>query len=351
MAQQKRLRVISWATGNIGLRGLQAIIAHPRLDLVGLYVYSEAKEGQDAGQISGLGREVGVRATRDADEIVALDADVVAYFPAATDIGHVCRLLASGKNVVASTLEFLHPSVLGPESRRRVEEACAEGGTSVHSSGSSPGFITEAIPVPLLAQQRRLDCLTIDEFADLSRRREGALLFQVMGFGSLPERFPAHMLEHTKAHFAGSFAVLAEGLGIRLDDVTVAGVLGIASSTKTIAAGVIPAGTVGALRVEVTAMYEGRAIFRFRSNWFCSTDVEDKQDWPGLEDDVSGWLVRVEGDAPMEMRVTFPVAVEDFEDFAPGLTANRIINAIPVVCEAAPGIRTTLDLPQILPIF
>ena len=44
-----RYRVVQWATGNIGLRSLQAVIEHPDLDLVGLYVYSETKVGRDAG--------------------------------------------------------------------------------------------------------------------------------------------------------------------------------------------------------------------------------------------------------------------------------------------------------------
>lgn len=81
--------------------------------------------------------------------------------------------------------------------RERVEAACAEGGTSIHSTGSSPGFITEAVPLVLTSIQRRLDRLTIDEFADLSQRDSPGLLFDVMGFGrshnphvSMPSRKP-----------------------------------------------------------------------------------------------------------------------------------------------------------------
>jgi 4-hydroxy-tetrahydrodipicolinate reductase len=35
-------------------------------------------------------------------------------------------------------------------------------------------------------------------------------------------------------------------------------------------------------------------------------------------------------------------------DTSPGFTANRAVNAVSVVCAAAPGIRTTVDLPQII---
>ncbi len=58
-----------------------------------------------------------------------------------------------------------------PTCGTRVEAACREGGTSIHSTGSSPGFISEAVPLVLTSIQRRLDRLQIDEFADLSQAR------------------------------------------------------------------------------------------------------------------------------------------------------------------------------------
>jgi hypothetical protein len=36
-------------------------------------------------------------------------------------------------------------------------------------------------------------------------------------------------------------------------------------------------------------------------------------------------------------------------EMTPGYTANRAVNAVPYVCAAPPGIRTTVDLPQIIP--
>ena len=65
----------------------------------------------------------------------------------------------------------------------------------------------------------------------------------------------------------------------------------------------------------------------------------------------SGWRVLVEGDTPLRVDISYPVAPEDYADFTPGLTAHRPVNAIPAVCAAAPGIRTTMDLPQVVPTF
>jgi 2,4-diaminopentanoate dehydrogenase len=78
----KPLRVVQWATGNIGSRSLRHVIEDPALDLVGVYVTAPAKAGRDAGDLAGL-PATGVLATSSADDIVKLNADCVLYMPAA----------------------------------------------------------------------------------------------------------------------------------------------------------------------------------------------------------------------------------------------------------------------------
>ena len=207
-----RYRVVQWATGNIGLRSLQAVIEHPELELVGLYVYSEAKAGQDAGELCGLA-PVGVRATRDLDEIVALQPDCVLYMGDRADMDVLCRLLESGANVVSTRSEFHRPDSLDPELRERIEAACAKGNSSLYSTGSSPGFITEALPLALLSLQRRLDRLTIEEFADMSSRNSPEMIFDLMGYGRDPSHFDPRGVElHGGASFAGSLRLIADAL-------------------------------------------------------------------------------------------------------------------------------------------
>src|SRR6185369_161493 len=109
-----RHRVIQWATGHVGIHALRAIARHPDLELVGLFVNSDAKAGKDAGDLCGT-EKTGVIATRDADALLAMAADCVCY-AGATDfrlndaIDDMCRILASGKNLVTSSfVPFIHP--------------------------------------------------------------------------------------------------------------------------------------------------------------------------------------------------------------------------------------------------
>ncbi|CAN8106492.1 unnamed protein product [Discula destructiva] len=347
MSEAKRYRVIQWATGNVGARTLASIIEHSRLELVGLLVHSEDKRGKDAGELCGLGRTTGIKATCSVDEIVAMDADVVCYMPVCTNFEHVCRLLASGKNIVTGRNELGHPLSIDPEERERVEAACKQGGTSVHASGSSPGFITEALAIPLMAQQRRFDGIIINEYADMSTRDSHNMIFNMMGFGAAPGKVNQGMLHAIKTSVSGSILVLAQALGVPLDVMTT-GEQAVARSDKTVAAGTVKAGTVAAMRLTTSGVYEGKTLFSVRSHWFLSSDVDEKEEW-GIKDNVAGWLVNVKGDTPMDVRVTYPVEPEDYAAYSPGLTAHRIVNAIPAVCEAAPGIRTILDIKQVLP--
>jgi 4-hydroxy-tetrahydrodipicolinate reductase len=339
-------RVVQWATGNIGLRSLRAVIEHPDLELVGLYVYSEAKDGVDAGELCGL-PPVGVTATRDVDAILALRPDCVLYMGDRVDADAICRLLESGANVVSTRSEFHRPDDLHPEMRARLEDACSRGGSTLFSTGSSPGFITEALPFALLSMQRRLDRLLIEEFADMSSRNSPEMIFDLMGFGRDPSHFDPRGVEaHGGASFAGSLRVVADALALPLDEVVAKGQVAVARNATVIAAGRVEAGTIAAQRLEVTGMHDGRPLLTFSANWYLTPDVE-----PAWDLRATGWHVLVEGDTPLDVDIHFPVPPEEWAATSPGLTAHRPVNAIAYVCAAEPGLRTSAELPQIIPVL
>jgi 4-hydroxy-tetrahydrodipicolinate reductase len=336
------LRVVQWATGNIGSRSLRHVIEHPALTLAGLHVYSPDKVGRDAGELCGLG-PTGVLATKDIEEILALGADCVLYMPQECNFDDVCRLLESGANIVTTRGEFHHPASIDPALRERVEAACARGGTSIHSTGSSPGFISEAVPLVLTSIQRRLDSLTIYEYADLSQRDSPVLLFELMGYGRDPDSFDPGRWAHGAQSFGPSLRLLAEAVALPLDSVEASGRVAVARTSTRIAAGTIEAGTVAAQQMRVQGLRGGTPLLSFVATWYCTTDLEPS--WDLRE---TGWRVTVDGDAPLDVELRFAFPLEEMAERSPGYTANRAVNAVPVVCAAAPGIRTSVDLPQII---
>jgi 4-hydroxy-tetrahydrodipicolinate reductase len=334
------LRIVQWGTGTIGAHSLRAVVEHPHMTLAGVYVHSADKAGRDAGDLCGTG-PTGVLTTGSLDEVLALDADCVLHMPLTTGHDELCALLASGANVVTTTGGLHHPAGLDPAVRERVETACAQGASSIHDTGSSPGFITEAVPLVLASVQRRLETITIHEYADLSRRDSPELLFDVMGFGREPAAvFDERRLAHVRSSFGPSLCLVADALGLPVEEVRARGRLATAARTTGIAAGVLRSGTVAAQRMTVSALRDGRALLEFNATWYCTTDLD-----PAWQVRPTGWHVTVDGDAPLDLDIRFPVPLERMAAVSPGYTAHRAVNAVPAVCAAAPGIRTTVDLP------
>ena len=85
---------------------------------------------------------------------------------------------------------------------------------------------------------------------------------------------------------------------------------------------------------------------RFCALWYVTAEID--RDWHVRE---TGWRVLCEGDAPMDIAITFPVPVEDYTAAMPGYTAHRAVNAVAAVCAAPPGIRTTSDMAQVIATF
>jgi 4-hydroxy-tetrahydrodipicolinate reductase len=339
----KKYRVVQWATGNVGLHSLRSIIQHPQMTLAGLYVHSESKAGRDAGELCGVG-PVGIKATRSIDDIIAVKPDCVVYMQQGCNFNDLCRLLESGINVVTTRDEVQYPACMDPTVRERVEAACRRGNSTLHATGSSPGFISEAVPLVLASIQRRLDSLQIFEFADLASRDSPDMLFNIMGMGRDPvpgsNEARAAYLRHS---FGPSLQLTANALGLQFDTIESKGELGLARNDVKIAAGTIKAGTVAAQRTVISGMRNGKVLMSMIPTWYCTTDID--QNWDLRPD---GWHIKVKGDAPFEVDLRFTTPAAEKAAVTPGYTANRAINAVPVVCDAPAGIKTVADLPQVI---
>lgn len=354
-----RHRVIQWATGNTGQRALREVIRHPALDLVGVFVYDPAKVGSDAGELCGEDA-TGIRATKDRELLLDLAADCVVYMPRATGRGEtraglsedelvddLVPFLNAGTNIVTTCSDLFARGIrLSNHNRRRLLDACHEGDSSVWASGSDPGFITETLPMALLSIQRDIDLIEIEEFGDLSNRPSPNMVMEQMRFGKPLEQFdPDRRKGHLFGEYQPPLSVLAELAGFTITEWTAEGGVAAAKEDLTIVAGKIPAGTAAAQRIIIHGRSSGVERIRFTQYGFVAMDVEP--DW-GLQP--TGWRIRLHGDAPFDIRMPFPVPLDELASFVPAYNANGLVNGIPYVCSADPGLLTTKDLPHILPV-
>ena len=353
-----RYRVVQWATGNTGQRAMREVIRHPSLDLVGVLVYNPEKNGVDAGKLCGES-PTGVKATTDRDAVLKLKADCCIYMPRATGRGQTRAgltedqvtddleaLLGSGTNIVSTCTDLFAGGVrMNDKNRARLLAACKRGNSSVWTSGSDPGFITETLPMALLSIQRRVDLIEIEEFGDLSRRPSAHMVMEQMRFGKpLAEFDPERRKNHLFGEYQPPLSVLADVAGFTIDEWIGEGGVAAAKQDLTIVAGQIKKGTAAAQRIIITGRIGGVDRVRFTQYGFVSMDVEP--DW-GLQP--VGWRIRIHGDAPMDVRMPFPVSLDDMGMYVPAFNANGPVNAIPYVCAARAGILTTEDLPHIVP--
>ena len=351
-------RVIQWATGNTGQRALREVIRHPALELVGVKVYDSAKEGVEAGELCGES-PTGVVASSDREAVLEIEADCCIYMPRATGRGQtragltedelvedVVALLGGGTNVVSTCSDLFARGVrLGSANLARVHAACESGGASVWASGSDPGFVTETLPMALLSIQRKVDLIEIEEFGDLSHRPSAHMVMEQMRFGKpLTEFDPERRKNHLFGEYQPPLSVLAELAGFEIDEWVGEGGVAAAKEDMMIVAGEIKAGTAAAQRVVVTGRNKGIDRIRFTQYGFVAMNVDP--DW-GLQP--TGWRIRIHGDAPVDLSMPFPVPLDDLASFVPAYNANGLVNAVPYVCGAQPGMLTTEDLPHILP--
>ena len=345
---RKKLRVIQWATGNVGRHAVAAVHGHPDLKLVGARVYSDEKAGRDVGEICGIG-EIGITATNDVDEILALDADCVLYNPqgewnppAALD--DVCRLLASGKNVVSTAVTgWIYPQSLGEEVVQRLQSACKKGQTSFHATGIQPGWAAEVLPLTMSGLFRRIDSLLVQELMDYTTYAVPFVLFDVMGFGKKPdEKVPIDEPAIGALSFAAPLMLVADGLGAKIDDFIWRREVATTDNPIEVKAGRIDAGTVSAMRFSYTAVVEGREALTVEHITRLGPDQAPQ--WPNGR----GWKVTVDGLPSMVLESRIAIHDEDDTDQGCLGTAMHAVHAIAPVCAAEPGIRTFLDLPTIM---
>jgi 4-hydroxy-tetrahydrodipicolinate reductase len=338
-------RVIQWATGTVGVHAVPAIAAHPDLELVGLWVHSDDKAGRDAGEICGVG-PLGVNATQDADALLAAGADCVCYTansdlrPGEVVDDLVC-FLERGLNVVnTSFVPLLYPKAAGPGIEERLTDACVKGGASVYTSGIDPGFGNAGLAINALALCKEVRTVRMMEIVNYATWDNPFTMFEIMGFGK-PDASRSLLLApgSTALAWGPVIELVAAALDVKLDRIVESHDLLVADTDFEIASGTIVAGTISGMRFEIAGLVGDdprivvEHVTRLRDG--------DAPDWPHG----AGYRVIVDGDPCLKLELELSSHVGDHNYAGCLATAMHVINAIPAVCDADPGVLTLLDLP------
>ncbi|WP_067649644.1 NAD(P)H-dependent amine dehydrogenase family protein [Nocardia harenae] len=347
------LRVALFGTGNVGRHALAGIIAHPGLDLAGVRVSSDAKAGVDAATLAGLPDLSGVAATTDTAALLAARPDCVVYC-AMTDnrlfeaVQELAAILRAGIDVVAcAPVFFQYPyGVLPDDLLRPIEEAAAAGGATLWVNGIDPGFANDLLPLALTGTclaVEQVRCLEIVDYASYDNR---AVMVDIMGFGRPLDETPMLLQPGVLSLAWGSVVrQLAAGIGIELDAVTESYERAPAPEAFDIATGHIAAGSAAALRFEVRGMVGERVVTVLEHVTRLRPDL--CPEWPQPTHPEGCYQVRITGEPSYALDLVASSRHGDHNYATLVGTAMRIVNAVPAVVAADPGILTALDIPLI----
>ena len=350
----KPYKVVVWATGRVGKLAIRTVADRPNLELVGVWVHSETKDGQDAGTLADIDF-LGVAATRDKEAILDTDADCIIYTGPATTrprdaMEDFCRILEAGKNIVTTSLPGLvYPRGSMRESAlTRINDAASHGNSSIYSTGIEPGFGCDLFAIALTSMSSRVYSVRGLEITDYSRDNTQYEMRELFGFGQ-PLGYQGGLMAPGVIKFGWGAAVtmVAEALGVQLDEIRETCQFAAAPRRLETASGVIEPGTVGAIWFRCIGMVEGEEAITIEHIDRMASDIAP--DWPksraGGIDGV--WRVMIEGEPSFDAE--FEVGFNDNEDSTfHGLLATgmRAVNAIPWVCAAPPGIVDALHIPN-----
>lgn len=348
------LRVVEWSTGTVGRHAIAGIDAHPDLELVGVWVSDPAKVGRDAGELAGLGRELGVIATDDRAALLALQPDAIVHTSMTDDrvveaIGDLTEFVRAGINVVSSgpvVLQFPH-GILPPEMVENIEAAARAGGASLHVNGIDPGFANDALPLAMTSLSQRIDEVRCLEIADYSTYYQPVVMRDIFGFGQPMDSTPVLLAPGVLSMAWGSVVrQLAAGLDVHLDEPLVERVERVAADRDYSTVSVeIPEGSMAALHFEVIGQVDG--IDRIVLEHYTRTHPDQCQDWPTPVKGDGAYRILIAGEPAMEVEFTHHGEFGDHNVSGMIVTAQRLVNAVAAVVDAEPGLVTALDLPLI----
>lgn len=350
----KPLRVVVWSTGTIGRHAIAGIDRHPDLELVGVWVSNPTKDGKDAGQLAELGRDLGIIASTDRDAVLALAPDVIVHTAMADDrvfecIDDLVSFVAAGINVVSSgpvLLQWPH-QILPPDFLARIDDACAQGGASLFVNGIDPGFANDVLPLVLSSLSQRIDHVRMLEIADYSTYTQDVVMNDLFGFGR-PLDVRAALWEPGIIAMAWGSCVrlVAAGLGITLDEPLIEEVdrrpaeRGVSTSSVE-----VEEGTMGAVRFRVIGTVDG--VPRVTLEHITRTAPDQVPEWPSPPEGDGCYRVEITGEPYLKLDLTHHGEHGDHNVSGMITTAQRIVNAVPAVVAAEPGLVTALDLPLV----
>ncbi|UCC32841.1 MAG: hypothetical protein JSW53_03300 [Candidatus Bathyarchaeota archaeon] len=328
-----KVRVVLFGVGAMGRRMARFLIEKEGAEIVGAIDISKDKVGRDLGEVVGVNKTLGVEISNDTNAVLSKAKADVMLHTTTSFLKHVypqiAKALEHGVNVVSTCEELSYPYIVDEPLARKIDEMARRHGVTVLGTGVNPGFAMDTLPITLTGACQKVKAISVTRSLDAANRR---VPFQKkVGAGLSPQDLEQKLEEREITGHVGleqSINLIASALGWELEDVKVAPVEPVIAERRVaskVKGGVtIEAGQVAGLKQSGWAIKEGKRVITL-----------DMQMYMGAEEYE---LYKIEGVPPINMKNT-PCMQGDLS------TVAVIVNSIPKVINAPPGLVTMMDLP------
>ncbi|MDO4567740.1 MAG: 2,4-diaminopentanoate dehydrogenase [Clostridia bacterium] len=235
-----------------------------------------------------------------------------------------------GVNVVSTAEEMSYPRAQEPELAAEIDRLAKENGVSVLGTGINPGLMMDLLAICLsgcMTDVRKVTCRRVNSLSPF-----GPAVMEEQGVGMSVDKFTAEMNSGSLAGhvgFAESVGMIAEALGWKIDRFEQQMQPIVTSVDRKSPYGFAAAGDVAGVNMT--------------GQGYCGDEVKidmyhPQQIEPELEGTHTGDYIILEGSPAVNMAINPEV------DGGIG-TIAMVVNMIPHVINAKPGLRTMLDLP------
>jgi len=327
------IRVMHFGLGSIGAATVRQVARRPGFSIVGGVDIDPAMIGRDLGDVVGLGKRLGVKVSDNAAKTLKLAKPDVVVLCTSSSIKKVMpqieTILKAKKPVVSTVEELAYPGYTHIRQARQIDAWAKKAKVAVLGTGVNPGFAMDVLPIVLTTVCERVDRVLVSRIQDARMRR--LPLQQKIGAGLTTEQFQKKVDDGSVRHvgLTESIAMIADALGWTLDRITDDIQPKLAQVTISSEFLAVDPGYVSGIIQDGVGYRKGEPVIRLHMEAYLGA--------PESYD-----LVEIEGSPRLSMKIAGGI----HGDVA---TASIVVNSIPKVLGAAPGLHTMLDLP--LPSF
>ena len=333
---KNKIRVILWGLGFMGSGIGKMILSKKGFTIVGAIDMDPNKVGKKLYEVLNLPKnednDVTVKATSD-DVIKKGAADIVMIATASftKDVyPQIVKAASNGINVITTAEEMSYPKALDPELSKSMDKIAKENNVAILGTGINPGFVMDLLVIALTGVCEDVSKIKVSRVNDLSCFGKAVMVEQ--GIGLTKEEFNKGVQNDTIAGHVGfiqSFGMFSEAFNKKFDKIEQTKEPIISSIDRSTDLVSVKAGNVAGCRQKGYA-YTGDKVF---------IEMEHPQQIkPEMESVNTGDYINIEGvpNISLQIKPEIPGGIG---------TIAICVNMIPHILNAAPGLKTMLDLP------